>query len=105
LGASGGVPRRVHELAGQWVRREAARRVGAVAGRAAADRGELRSAEAELAGNILELQAAHERVALHDALEAPVVCPFKGLASFGIADAQYFFGRERLVAELVARLV
>ena len=35
----------------------------------------------------------------------PVVCPFKGLASFEVADAPYFFGRERLVAELVARLV
>jgi WD40 repeat protein len=34
-----------------------------------------------------------------------VVCPFKGLASFEAADAPYFFGRERLVAELVARLV
>ena len=33
------------------------------------------------------------------------VCPFKGLASFEVADAPYFFGRERLVAELVARLV
>ena len=33
------------------------------------------------------------------------VCPFKGLASFEAADADYFFGRERLVAELVARLV
>ena len=32
-------------------------------------------------------------------------CPFKGLASFDVADAPYFFGRERLVAELVARLV
>jgi WD40 repeat protein/DNA-binding SARP family transcriptional activator len=105
LDASGGVPRRVHELAGQSVQREAARRVGAIAGRAAADRGELRSTEAELAGNVLELQAAHERVALLDGFEAPVVCPFKGLASFEVADAQYFFGRERLVAELVARLV
>ena len=36
---------------------------------------------------------------------APVRCPFKGLASFDVADAPYFFGRERLVAELVARLV
>ena len=35
----------------------------------------------------------------------PCVCPFKGLASFDVADAPYFFGRERLVAELVARLV
>jgi len=34
----------------------------------------------------------------------PVICPFKGLASFDVADAAYFFGRERLVAELVARL-
>ena len=33
------------------------------------------------------------------------MCPFKGLAPFDIDDAEYFFGRERLVAELVARLV
>ena len=35
----------------------------------------------------------------------PVVCPFKGLAAFDTADAEYYFGRERLVAELVARIV
>ena len=39
LEASGGVPRRVHELASQWARREAARHVGAVAGRAEAGAG------------------------------------------------------------------
>ena len=33
------------------------------------------------------------------------VCPFPGLATFDAAHAEYFFGRERLVAELVARLV
>jgi WD40 repeat protein/DNA-binding SARP family transcriptional activator len=32
------------------------------------------------------------------------VCPFKGLAPFETHDAQLFFGRERLVEELVARL-
>jgi WD40 repeat protein/DNA-binding SARP family transcriptional activator len=31
------------------------------------------------------------------------VCPYKGLARFDAADAEYFFGRERLVDELVAR--
>jgi WD40 repeat protein len=31
-------------------------------------------------------------------------CPYKGLASFAAADAAFFAGRERLVAELVARL-
>ena len=36
---------------------------------------------------------------------APGVCPFRGLAPFDAAHAEYFFGRERLVAELVARLV
>ena len=35
----------------------------------------------------------------------PQVCPFRGLAPFDAAHAEYFFGRERLVAELVARLV
>jgi DNA-binding SARP family transcriptional activator/WD40 repeat protein len=33
------------------------------------------------------------------------VCPFKGLAFFDRADAEYFFGRERLVSDLLARLV
>jgi WD40 repeat protein/DNA-binding SARP family transcriptional activator len=32
------------------------------------------------------------------------VCPFKGLAPFELADAELFFGRERLVEELAARL-
>jgi WD40 repeat protein/DNA-binding SARP family transcriptional activator len=34
----------------------------------------------------------------------PAVCPFKGLAPFEAADAEFFFGRERLVDELVSRL-
>jgi WD40 repeat protein/DNA-binding SARP family transcriptional activator len=40
-----------------------------------------------------------------EASTAPLqdVCPFKGLAPFERADADFFFGRERLVAELVAR--
>ena len=37
-----------------------------------------------------------------DAVEAG--CPYKGLASFEAGDAGFFFGRERLVAEMVARL-
>jgi WD40 repeat protein/DNA-binding SARP family transcriptional activator len=105
LETSDGVPRRVHELASQWARREAERRVNAIAGRTAAGRAELRSMEAELAGGVEELQAAGERIALVGDKEAPVVCPFKGLAPFDVADAEYFFGRERLVAALVARLV
>ena len=35
---------------------------------------------------------------------ARLICPFKGLAPFETADAELFFGRERLVGELVGRL-
>ena len=105
LEASGGVPRRVHELASQWARREAARHVGAVAGRAEAGRAQLRSIEAELTGGVVDLQDARERIAPSRGDSAAVVCPYKGLASYDVDDASYFFGRERLVAELVARLV
>ncbi|HEV7805951.1 MAG TPA: BTAD domain-containing putative transcriptional regulator [Solirubrobacteraceae bacterium] len=104
LDSSGGIAGRVHEVAGQWARREAARRVDVGAGRTAAGRDALRSMEAELTGDVVELQAARARVASHGH-DAPMVCPFKGLASFDIADAEYFFGRETLIAELVARLV
>ncbi len=33
-----------------------------------------------------------------------LVCPFKGLEPFETSDAEFFFGRERLVAELLGRL-
>jgi WD40 repeat protein/DNA-binding SARP family transcriptional activator len=33
-----------------------------------------------------------------------VVCPFKGLAFFDVGDADYFYGREQIVADLLARL-
>jgi WD40 repeat protein/DNA-binding SARP family transcriptional activator len=105
LEASGGMPRRVHELAVEWARSAATQRVEAVAGRAASGRAELRSIEAELAGGVVALQAVPEQVERAGGNGGPVVCPFKGLASFEAADAPYFFGRERLVAELVAKLV
>jgi WD40 repeat protein/DNA-binding SARP family transcriptional activator len=103
--ASRGVPGRVHELAERWARLEAKRRVAAEAERTEAGRNELRSAEAGLVGGVLDLQAARQRTNPGVAHERAVVCPFKGLASFDVGDAEYFFGRERLVAELVARLV
>ncbi len=39
-----------------------------------------------------------------DMAPADVDCPYKGLAAFEAQDAEYFFGREELVAELTARL-
>ena len=94
-------PGRVHAAARRWARDEATRRLGATADRAAGERARLRAAEDDLAAGVVELQAARERV---EPAWDPVVCPFKGLASFDVDDADVFFGRERLVAEMVARL-
>ncbi len=63
LHASGGIPRRVHEVARTWARSEAARRVEAIAGPAAAGRAELRSMEEQLVGGIVQLQSTREPVA------------------------------------------
>jgi WD40 repeat protein len=102
---SGGVPQSAHRLAAEWGRAEAACRLSPVAARAASGRGDLRRAEQELAASVAQVQAVRERAELHDAEAGAVVCPFMGLSSFDVGDAEVFFGRERLVAEMVARLV
>ncbi len=99
LAAGEGVPGRVHRAVRDWARAEAVRRLDDSAGRAATERAQLHAAEDELTGRVMELQAVSE---LGD--RDVVACPFKGLAAFDVEDAEIFFGRERLVAEMVARL-
>ena len=48
--------------------------------------------------------AADGRTRLTARAARTLTCPFKGLASFEVADAEDFFGRERLVDELSGRL-
>ncbi len=110
IAASEGVPLRIHRAAGEWARAEAAERLVATAGRAADDRTDLRAAQTAVAGGVVDLQTARERTRLYAVAEPPdpterEICPFRGLAPFDAAHAEYFFGRERFVAELVARLV
>jgi WD40 repeat protein/class 3 adenylate cyclase len=107
LEASDGSPARVHALAAQWAQGEAARRLGGATTRAAEGRRDLRRLEAEVASNLIDLQFARERSQLlaADASSRSIdECPFRGLASFDVGDADLFFGRERLVAEMVGRL-
>ena len=75
------------------------RRIGEAASRVAAERPALRLVEDDLVSGVVELQARRQRPE-----PDVVICPFKGLATFDVDDAGYFFGRERLVGELVARL-
>jgi WD40 repeat protein/DNA-binding SARP family transcriptional activator len=100
---SRGIPGRVHQAAGRWAQGQAERRVGDAASQTATERARLRSAEDDLAGSVVQLQGFRDRIR-RDAEPGAVVCPFKGLASFDVEDAEVFFGRERLVAEMVARL-
>ena len=102
---SGGVPERAHRLAVEWARAEAAGRLADAADDTGADRDGLRRSEQRLASTVVELRALRERAGARDAEPATTVCPYKGLAPFDRADAAFFFGRERLVAEMVARLV
>jgi DNA-binding SARP family transcriptional activator len=58
----------------------------------------------ELEVMILRHDAGLDPDRAEPALDREVMCPFKGLAAFESSDADFFFGRERIVSELVARL-
>ena len=82
-GGAAAWPQRVHRLAGNWARADAARRLDAAAVRTASERAGLREAEDALAGNVVELQAARERAEVEEGdADGVLVCPFKGLACF-----------------------
>jgi WD40 repeat protein len=114
LEESDGIPAAVHRVASQWARSAAARRLGESARRTSRERRDLRAAEADLIGDVASLEVARERsrlfVEVDEGIPDPAehsitVCPYKGLAAFEAADAPYYFGRERLIAELIARMV
>lgn len=82
-------------------REDAEQRLGQAAARASAERAEWLAAEDDLVAGIVELQVLRERT---KPPRDPLESPFKGLESFDVDDADVFFGRERLVADMVARL-
>src|ERR671919_231585 len=102
--ASQGVPGRVHEVASEWARSEASRRLAAAAEFLAAGR-DRHASNLEFANNVIGLKLGRlYSVEGRDVL-AVETCPYKGLAAFERDDSAYFFGRERLVGELAARTV
>src|SRR3954453_20725066 len=89
------------ERAPPRAREGADRRLAEAATRASAERAEWLAAEDDLVAGIVELQGGRGRTRPPRDRGAS---PFKGLESFDTADADLFFGRERLVADMVARL-
>jgi WD40 repeat protein/DNA-binding SARP family transcriptional activator len=119
LERSGGVPLLAHQAAGDWAWAQATQQVQETARQTADSRTSLREVQARLAEDVVGLQELGEhaqQVARLAAGQGPpdeeledrpavAVCPYKGLARFEPDDAEFFFGRERLVAELVTHLV
>jgi WD40 repeat protein/DNA-binding SARP family transcriptional activator len=119
LERTGGVPLLVYQAAGDWAQAQAAHQLEHRAGQIASDRSHLRVDSASFADGVADLRGLREhtqqvvRLATGqgppgEELEdgpAAAVCPYKGLARFEPSDAEFFFGRERLVAELVTHLV
>jgi WD40 repeat protein/DNA-binding SARP family transcriptional activator len=115
LQATGGLPLAVHEMISDLARARGGARLVKAAEQAGQARMGLARVQADIAEHVVSLQAAEERRHAHlrtgamDEPDAgptkPLVCPYKGLARFESEDSAYFFGRERLVATLTARLV
>jgi DNA-binding SARP family transcriptional activator/WD40 repeat protein len=97
---SGGWPGAVHDAAVDAARERAMRRVEVAAAATGASTSQLATARAELADNVALLQDTTTVLEPAD----PATCPWRGLAAYDVDDARWYAGRERLVAELVARL-
>jgi WD40 repeat protein/DNA-binding SARP family transcriptional activator len=82
-------------------REQAEERLNEAAAQASAERRAWLAAEDDLVAGIVELQVLRGRARPP---RDPLVSPFKGLESFDLGDADVFFGRERLVADMVARM-
>lgn len=82
--------------ADQWRQRRAARRVRTSADVLGRSRTEAERARAEVTSALLDLQDGPA-----PAIESGA-CPWRGLESYGVEEAPWYAGRERLVAQLVA---
>jgi DNA-binding SARP family transcriptional activator/WD40 repeat protein len=103
---AGGVPLQVHAAASRYGEELAAMQVEEAAAGISGPRRHLSASQERVADGVFDMQRIRLLRAAHAPTETPrVVCPYKGLAFFDVDDAPYFFGRERLVAQLVARLV
>ena len=108
LAETGGVPLAVHRVASEWAQEASRRQVHAAAERATEARVRLVATRGDLADGIEGLQRLIEQ---RQVQLAPVVAdaatarvPYRGLEAFDADDADLFFGRDQLLAELVARV-
>jgi class 3 adenylate cyclase/WD40 repeat protein len=96
-----GNPGQVHDVARRLREREAEERVHRALERVGTATQEARALRDAIADGVFERERLTARI---PEVVAPGVCPYKGLARYEATDAPFFYGRERLVATLVARI-
>jgi DNA-binding SARP family transcriptional activator len=103
---AGGVPAGVQRLASEWALARASRRIDRAAASAAEPRRALAKVRQDVVEGVLELEHVRARARPLRSLARELdSCPYRGLAPYEATDAEFFHGRRRCVAELVARLV
>ncbi len=96
---SGGWPGAARAAAVDYVRAAASAYVGAAATDVGRSGAALQEARARIASGVLDLQEVEAAGGVD-----PERCPWPGLAAYDVGDGDWFAGRERLVAELLARV-
>ena len=100
LARSGGWPGAVHDVSAELARARARRRVEVAVALSGSSSADLAAARADIADGVASLAGSGPQEGAPD----PGECPWRGLAAYDVDDARWYAGRERLVAEVVARM-
>ncbi|HEX6873121.1 MAG TPA: hypothetical protein VF163_18645, partial [Micromonosporaceae bacterium] len=100
----GGVPARLHRAASEWAFARAGRRIDRAVEAAVEPRRWLTAARAEVRAGVLELAHVRGQARRLRPVVRETVSAYKGLTCYRVEDAEIFYGRERLVADAIARM-
>ncbi len=100
-----GVPARVHKAASEWAFARAGRRIDRAVADAAEPRRMLTALRDEVVAGALDLAHVRAKARVLRPVSRSAGSPYPGLMGFGPGDVEIFHGRERLVADVLARVV
>jgi DNA-binding SARP family transcriptional activator len=100
-----GVPAKIHRAASEWAFARAGRRIDRAVADAAEPRRVLAALREEVAAGALDLAHVRARARVLRPAARPAGSPYPGLMGYGPGDVEIYHGRERLVADVLARIV
>ncbi|GAB3773270.1 DNA-binding SARP family transcriptional activator/WD40 repeat protein/energy-coupling factor transporter ATP-binding protein EcfA2 [Nocardioides ginsengisegetis] len=98
-------PQSVHEAASQWATSRAGARLTAAAANIPDAAARMRDHHDTAVTALLEARHAQDLRRAHEGLDRALLTPYRGLAAYQEGDAALFFGRERVVADLLVDLL